>query len=107
MPGGMTTQIEQQLHPASESIEVEAIDSDVVRPFPQRRPLPPEPATGASPAGSPKLWEYKAALGGSGSADAETALNVLGAEGWELVSVVPPHGGAGQTVLYMKREQRS
>ena len=105
MPGGMTTQIEHQLHPASESVEVEAIDSDVVRPFPQRRPLPPEPDV--TPSGSPKLWEYKAALGGSGSADAELALNALGAEGWELVSVVPPHGGAGQTVLYMKREKRS
>lgn len=86
---------------------MEAIDSDVVRPFPQRRARPPEPEAGGIPAGSPRLWEYRTALGGSGSADAETALNALGAEGWELVSVVPPHGGAGQTVLYMKREKRS
>lgn len=49
------------------------------------------------------LWEYLTTYGGSNSTDAERRLNALGAEGWELVSVVPPHDPSGQTVLYLKR----
>ena len=61
----------------------------------------PTPVEAADEA--PATWEYLTAHGGTNSKDAEARLNAMGAEGWELVSVVPPHDPSGQTVLYMKR----
>ncbi|HSM02480.1 MAG TPA: hypothetical protein VK960_08615 [Acidimicrobiia bacterium] len=52
---------------------------------------------------TPQQWEYLATYGGTNSADAQRRLNGFGADGWELVSVVPPHDPSGQTVLYLKR----
>ena len=90
----MTT-YNQQLHHALEFTGVEEIESDLDRPSALR--IAPEPA----------WWEYLTTYGGNDSADAQTRLNLLGAEGWELVSVVPPHDGGGQTVLYLKRRRRA
>ncbi len=39
--------------------------------------------------------------------EAEELINEMGAEGWELVAVVPPADLAGEAVLYLKRERRS
>jgi len=50
-----------------------------------------------------QVWEYLTTYGGTNSTDAQQRLNALGVEGWELVSVVPPHDPSGQTVLYLKR----
>jgi hypothetical protein len=38
---------------------------------------------------SPTRWEYQCAQVGSAATDVTTALNRLGAEGWELASVAP------------------
>ncbi|MEE9298269.1 MAG: DUF4177 domain-containing protein [Acidimicrobiia bacterium] len=54
-----------------------------------------------------KRWEYRTIFGGNSSSHAEEKINELGAEGWELVSVVPPADLAGEAVLYLKREKRS
>lgn len=54
-----------------------------------------------------KLWEYRTIFGGSSSNQAEQVINEIGAQGWELVAVVPPHDPSGQAVLYLKREKRS
>lgn len=101
----MTTQIDQLLHHELHSPEVEAIDADVVRPFPQ--PRSPDLEGDLAHGEPPTLWEYRTALGGSSSVDAEARLNALGGEGWELVTVVPPQDSSGQTVLYMKREKQA
>ncbi len=101
----MTTQIDHALRRGVDSAEAEAVDSDVVRPFPpslSRAPLAPQ---GDAAAGV--RWEYRVVFGGSSSADAVAQLNAQGAEGWELISVVPPHDPSGQTVLYLKRPHRS
>lgn len=47
------------------------------------------------------VWEYKQLLAQTGPDEAE--LNALGAQGWELVGVVPAPSG---THLYFKRMVR-
>ena len=100
----MTT-YNQQLHHALEFTGVEEIESDLDRPSALR--IAPEPGleSGRLEEPEPAWWEYLTTYGGNDSADAQTRLNLLGAEGWELVSVVPPHDGGGQTVLYLKRRR--
>jgi len=71
-----------------------------IAPSPTLRVVP-TPSDAVEPAGT--TWEYLTAHGGTNSNDAQVRLNALGLEGWELVSVVPPHDPSGQTVLYLKR----
>ena len=97
----MTTRIDQPLH--GDYLDVEAIIPKVV----EASPLQTSPVRSSARGGTPVLWEYKTALGGSQSSDAERELNRLGREGWDLVAVVPPHDPSGQTVLYLKRARRA
>ncbi len=55
----------------------------------------------------PQLWEYEVTFGGSSSGQAVQVINEMGAQGWELVAVVPPHDPSGQTALYLKRPLHS
>lgn len=72
-------------------------------------PVPTQPALRVVPAaidaaaGALQAWEYLTTHGGTNSKDAVARLNAVGAEGWELVSVIPPHDPSGQTVLFLKR----
>lgn len=102
MNAEMTTRIDQPLH--GDPLDVEAIDPEVVH---HASSLQPSRVRSSARSETPVLWEYKAALGGSNSSDAERELNRLGLEGWELVAVVPPHDPSGQAVLYFKRARRA
>ncbi len=102
------TQIQQTLRPDTELISTEDVDSEAVQPSSQqglRASLHSVPDRVQEEA--LKLWEYRAIFGGNSSSHAEKKINELGAEGWELVAVVPPADLAGEAVLYLKREKRS
>lgn len=89
---------DEELHQALEFDGVVEIDPDDAPASAVGVMDPPE-----ADAGGPPLWEYLTSYGGTNSTDAQQRLNELGVEGWELVSVVPPHDPSGQTVLYLKR----
>ena len=92
----MTTQTHQDLpDPWNEP------DGLTANPAPPALTIVPNPVEHAD--GEHPTWEYATVHGGTNAKDAESRLNAMGAEGWELVSVVPPHDPSGQTVLYMKR----
>ena len=95
----MTTQTDPGVADAWDLGRIEHTDGPPAAPAPLR--VVPPPAEDAPV--EPVAWEYLTAHGGTNSRDAQTRLNDLGVDGWELVSVVPPHDPSGQTVLYMKR----
>ena len=75
-----------------------------VVPFPTQIAAPEE--TAAPPTPSPLLrWEYTTVMA-STSTDAVPRLNTAGADGWELVTALPPATATGLTVYYLKREAR-
>lgn len=88
-------------HPFIEPVEVEAARPEEVPTLPPEEPADPGPAQEGR-----RTWEYRTVLGGSGAAESVERLNAAGAEGWELVSVVPPLSSSGQMVLYLKRQRR-